>query len=44
MLPGVLTAAECNALSGLYENEGSFRSRVVMALNGFGQGEYQYFA
>ncbi len=43
-LPGVLTAPECVALSGLYPDASRFRSRVVMARHGFGQGEYQYFA
>ncbi|WUR16211.1 2OG-Fe(II) oxygenase [[Empedobacter] haloabium] len=43
-VPGVLSAAECAALAGLYPREALFRSRVVMARHGFGQGEYQYFA
>ena len=43
VLPGLLTWAECDAVAGLYDGEG-FRSRVVMARHGFGQGEYRYFA
>ncbi len=43
MLPGVLTAEECAALSGLYDEPSHFRSRVVMQRHGFGRGEYQYF-
>lgn len=39
----LLTAGECAALAGCYDDEGLFRSRVVMARHGFGQGEYQYF-
>ncbi len=42
----LLTPRECRALAGLYA-EGTpapFRSRVVMARHGFGQGEYKYFA
>ncbi|HEY6362501.1 MAG TPA: 2OG-Fe(II) oxygenase [Vicinamibacterales bacterium] len=41
---GLLTAGECSALSGLYEREDLFRSRVVMARHGFGKGEYKYFS
>ncbi len=39
----LITPAECGALSALYEAEGLFRSRVVMAAHGFGRGEYKYF-
>ncbi|WEF31344.1 2OG-Fe(II) oxygenase [Pseudoduganella chitinolytica] len=42
-VPGVLSAAECEALAALYGEAERFRSRVVMARYGFGQGEYQYF-
>ncbi|HEY4373069.1 MAG TPA: 2OG-Fe(II) oxygenase [Burkholderiales bacterium] len=37
-------ADDCVALSGRYAEEAPFRSRVVMARHGFGQGEYKYFA
>ena len=43
MLPGLLTAAECAVTAALYDGETGFRSRVVMARHGFGQGEYRYF-
>lgn len=43
-LPGLLAAAECDAIAALYAEEMAFRSRVVMARHGFGQGEYKYFA
>jgi len=43
-LPGLLGARGCAALAKLYDGEGGFRSRVVMARHGFGQGEYRYFA
>jgi len=45
VLPGLLAASECDALASLYDtaSEGTFRSRVVMARHGFGQGEYKYF-
>jgi hypothetical protein len=41
---GLLSSAECAALTDLYGDAGRFRSRVVMARHGFGRGEYQYFA
>ena len=40
----LLTPAECRSLAGLYAEGRRFRSRVVMARHGYGQGEYQYFA
>lgn len=40
----LLGPAECAALAALYDEEAPFRSRVVMARHGFGQGEYKYFA
>ena len=40
----VLTPAECRALAGGYADDALFRSRVVMARHGFGQGEYRYYA
>lgn len=39
-----MTATECADVRALYEQAGLFRSRIVMARHGFGQGEYQYFA
>ena len=44
LLPGLLTGADCEALSRLYPQEAGFRSRVVMARHGFGRGEYKYFS
>jgi hypothetical protein len=44
VLPGLLSAAECDAVANLYDEGGGFRSRIVMARHGFGRGEYQYFA
>jgi uncharacterized protein len=35
---------ECAALAAQYDEGTHFRSRVVMARHGYGQGEYQYFA
>ena len=36
--------AACEHARRLYAQEALFRSRIVMARHGFGQGEYQYFA
>lgn len=44
LLPQLLSPAECMAISALYPQAACFRSRVVMAHHGFGQGEYQYFS
>lgn len=43
-LEGMLSPAECNAIAGLYEQRGRFRSHVIMARHGFGRGEYKYFS
>jgi hypothetical protein len=40
----LLTPEQCEAIAGVYEAEGTFRSRVVMEHKGYGRGEYQYFA
>jgi hypothetical protein len=39
----LLTARECDAIAGLYDDDRRFRSHVVMARHGFGRGEYKYF-
>ena len=43
-LGSVLSPEECAALAASYDEDGRFRSRVVMARHGFGRGEYKYFA
>jgi len=40
----VLTPAECEDLVRGYDDETTFRSRVVMAQHAFGRGEYKYYA
>jgi uncharacterized protein len=42
VLPRVLGASACQELAGLYDDDGAFRSRVVMARHNFGRGEYKY--
>lgn len=44
VLPGLLDAAACEQTAALYGPGDGFRSHVVMARHGFGQGEYRYFA
>jgi len=44
LLPGLLTAEECREVAGLFDDVARFRSQVVMARHGYGQGEYRYFA
>jgi len=44
IVPALLSAGECDAVAGLYDEEQGFRSRIVMARHGFGRGEYRYFA
>ena len=43
MLEGALLPDECHRIAGYYDQEDRFRSRIVMARHGFGQGEYKYF-
>ena len=40
----LLTAKACREIAALYDDDNRFRSRIVMARHGFGQGEYKYFA
>jgi hypothetical protein len=42
--PSLLAPEECATLAAHYDDAARFRSRVVMARHGYGQGEYQYFA
>lgn len=43
IVPAVLRSEECRSLAAIYQADGRFRSRVVMARHGFGRGEYKYF-
>jgi hypothetical protein len=44
LIEGMLTRAQCDALSSLYADEQIFRSRIVMQRHAYGRGEYKYFA
>lgn len=44
VIPGIIDPAACDATATLYGPGEAFRSHVVMARHGFGQGEYRYFA
>lgn len=44
LVKGLLSAPECRSFTELYEQEAPFRSRIIMARHGFGQGEYRYFS
>jgi hypothetical protein len=44
MIERLLSAAECQAIAGLYPQDDLFRSRIVMGQHGFGRGEYKYFS
>jgi uncharacterized protein len=39
----LLSPDECEAITSRYDEATGYRSRVVMARHGFGQGEYKYF-
>ena len=43
-LPRLVEPVDADAIAALYDVEEGFRSRVVMARHGFGQGEYRYFS
>lgn len=43
IIPGVLTAAECDELKAAYDNPALYRKTVSMERYRFGAGEYKYF-
>ncbi len=44
IIKGLIGTENCVKLTRTYDQGDLFRSRVVMARHGFGQGEYKYFA
>ena len=36
----LISADECASIAGMYDEDGLFRSHIVMARHGFGRGEY----
>jgi hypothetical protein len=44
LVPGLLTAAECDTLVRLYPDDRHFRKRIDMERHRFGVGDYAYFA
>ncbi|WP_253073332.1 2OG-Fe(II) oxygenase [Sodalis ligni] len=44
ILPGLLTAKQCDVLASRYAQDEGYRARIVMDRHGFGRGEYQYFS
>jgi len=44
ILPALLSADTCAALSAAYGDDARYRSRIDMARYGFGRGEYKYFS
>jgi uncharacterized protein len=44
IFPRLISHLEADAVSGLYQRDDVFRSRVVMTRHGFGRGEYKYFS
>jgi hypothetical protein len=43
VLPALLSSDEACSIAALYPHERHFRSHIVMARHGFGNGEYRYF-
>jgi hypothetical protein len=44
VIDALLNPAECRSFTDLYAQEAPFRTRIIMARHGFGQGEYRYFS
>ncbi len=44
VVPKLLTHAEADSIAGLYHQEQTFRSHIIMSRHGFGRGEYKYFS
>jgi hypothetical protein len=44
IVKGLIGTEDCVNLAQTYDQDDPFRSRIVMARHGFGQGEYKYFS
>ena len=44
LVPNFIDRTKAETLRALYDDDGLFRSRVVMERHAFGRGEYKYFA
>jgi hypothetical protein len=44
VLPGLLSAQQCQRYVAGYADAAQFRSRIVMERHGYGRGQYQYFS
>ncbi len=44
ILPGVLSAGECDAFISQYDDESLYRKKVIMERHQYGKGEYKYFS
>ena len=44
VVPRLLDTETCALLRASYDDDGAFRSKVIMARYGFGRGEYKYFS
>lgn len=40
----LFTQGECSQIAAWYDDDDRFRSHIIMARHGFGQGEYKYFS
>jgi len=44
VMPGLLNAEQCRAVTSLWPRDALFRKHIDMARHGYGQGSYKYFA
>ncbi|MBZ2207864.1 2OG-Fe(II) oxygenase [Massilia soli] len=44
VVPRLIAAEDCRACASAYDDDGIYRSRVLMERHGFGKGEYKYFS
>ncbi|MBF6570559.1 MAG: 2OG-Fe(II) oxygenase, partial [Candidatus Binataceae bacterium] len=44
VIDAILSTGECRAISAMFPIREKFRSRIVMERQGYGRGEYKYFA